>query len=693
MEVEATLQTRSVSNSAMGFVLVAIRNGWLSAIKQGEQPYFAFRYIIEVINTALRGDNQLITNAPVAFWDFLAAIKPKTEGFKTSQVQYGWEIVNSALGDSVAFQYSAVNPAYVFWGTDLPFSTINGYPELTAPPVLPAYTTAIGAQSFTSLLPFLGKSAMAQATGNAAGTGYLSKDTSAFAVCYPEIGESLQSEGGAAVTIYSERKIASPLLSKYAQYQPTGEYYRGWAKAGKNAGSSTYVIPRMLEFDTPKMYSNKASPIFKFYNFDEFFYVLSTTLVGAIENFYANLGNTNLPSCPLTSQDTQILLRQAILAVTCNHLGQDLLLGNAFYPMVPFSVGPNGAVYASGEMLLPTVLAENIRASCRRLHTLNKKNDGKFTNYISDHIPLLCRPSTLPQVGNFSTTIGGLPYLLYAGYPEETVNIIDLSVLRAGSPVFFSATGDIYGRRLADWNSWISKLQSCLSPLTDVGGCSGIIALSTVFYTNTVQDVTINQQDVVQLPLPQGVQEDPRITLDRCLIPIKKIVGKTRAVKNVGSVYKMTAFGADPVTPNYLNFWTEKEVVMNQCFTSEVFKIIKQLILPTHLSSGEQNQASLQAWQSFMVEPYLFSRSAAGGGGGDYVNVFPKIESRLKSMAQLDVKAFTSGDQQNEIVLSLIEMGKNGRGGFFANVAGFLAGAFIPGSGEMVKNLAGQIGL
>jgi len=700
MDVRATIVDHSVSNAAMGFVLTAIRNGWMSSIKTGETPYAAFRFIIDSIKTVLSGGAPTITNGPRAFWEFLAAVKPKPGGFKTSEVKYTWGIEDSGIADAIQYQVgNSTNPYYVFWGQDDFSSTINGFPVLVDG--TGTYTPEKGADSFSSMCDYLGKGPMTMMSGDPGEGSFLTSDTSAFSVVYPEIGMSAFTPGGAAITIYSERHITSPLLAKFAEYQPVGQYYRGWADAAKNGGSPCYVIPRLLECKTIQDLNNKASPIVKFYNFDEFYAVLALTCGMALQNYYSNLGSTGVTTCPLTAQEVQILLRQNILSVMHNHLAQDLTLGNDFYPITPFVVGPNGVSLNQATMLLPLVLCENIRASCRRIVSLGGK---KYPGYCADYIPLLARPITLPQLGNYSVTINEASFDIFTTAPSEVpMSLIDCSVPDGSSTKFLSLQGEAYESLTAAWNEWIVQLSSCLSPLTAVAAESGVVALSTVFYTNTEQDQpgpgdTIATPTITKQNSSKDVKNqnyDLRIRLTPSPVLARKAPPQRKVPKNRGNVVKriMSEGTPVPVAPSYIDFWTEKEILCNTEPNAPCFRILRDWILPSHLSTGEQNQASLQAWRSFFIEPFIVSKTIAGGEGGDTPAPFPGISSRLQRMASLDTKAFTSGDQQNSVVSDLMALAVNGRGGFFAQIAGTLAGAFIPGSGEIVNNIASSFGL
>jgi len=424
----------------------------------------------------------------------------------------------------------------------------------------------------------------------------------------------------------------------------------------------------MSEMQAIGQIKNKISPILQFYNFDEFFTVLSLAVGQALYLASQSQNTTSLTACPLSSQKVQILLRQAMISQFANYQAQDICLGNTFFPMKPFSVGPNGLATSQSSMLLPTFLAENIRCSVPRQVSLSGQ-DGLAQ---LDVIAVLARPADRPQLGNFTTGSPAVA-LVYTPNPAEVpVNIIDLSCVVSGNPLYLSASGNSIAADLDAWNSWIQTLSGNLSPLVSVGAASGVSALMTAFYTNT-------QQDNVIEPTPTNL-----------MTPI----ARKNSVKHFGTppAKSHVSLSSAPVIPGYIDMYTEKEILCNNVVTSEINKFVNLWILPAALSTGESSQASLQAWQVFQIQPYTIPRSQAGGNGGDVPSVYPTIGSRLKNMATVDTKASLS-EQPNEFICELVELGKRGRGGFFSSIAGALAGTLIPGSGDYVHSALESFGL
>lgn len=667
LPVLAIQSDRALMYLSMGVVLAGIRKGYMTLITSGESPYYAFRYLIDVLHSVLQGGAPLIQSAPIWLWELLAALAPKQVAFKTAQIEYKWRVNSTGLGDDPVFSYSGPSNVYsVAWGQGST-SVVNGYPVLVMPLSASYDQQTNGTASFKLLLQALGNEGLNKVVP-ALTNPYLKGDVSSFAVVYPEIGQSHGTNGALATTLYSEVAIQSPILSKFAEYQDPGAFYRGWHHATKSALSPTYVGCRMMEFESISQIRDKFSPILLVVNFDEFFYTLSTTLTLALESAATqNGGDSSLTACPLTVQDAQILLRQAMLPIFCNHLVQDVVLGSNFFPMIPLCVGPNGVAIGQSGMLLPTVLVENIRCCARRLMALGRNKN------IFDILVALCRPANQDPIGNFTVTgVPTIPLLYALPGPEVPIDLIDMHYISGPSSGYVTPTGNSYQDKIANWNMWIGTLAGNLSPLITVGAQSGVTALMTGLFTRTQQD-----NDLQTVP-------DAPVRLE------KKMSEKKFAL---GTVFpkKSLRYGG-PAVPTYLDSFLEKEVLCNNRTANVIWDFLKYFILPSAMSPGQVDTAGVQAWQTFQIQPYRIPAEVIAGGLGGSTPNFPSINSRLISLAALD---FKSANQQlaNDFVANLIKMGEQGRGGFFASIAGELAGSIFPGVGKVVSTALGGLGM
>jgi len=673
--IVCTYYDRAISYVAMGIVLKAVKRGfkWTDTTF-GDCPYYAFRYLIDIMTSALNGTIPQIQQAPHWFWDFLYAIKQKTVSYKTSQIKYSWVKFNSGYSDDIAFTLGTTPDEYtLFWGVT-GGSTVNDIPTLIAPP---PYVTQ-GANALNALFSFYSGQGWGKLIGDL-GQSMLDNDTSAFAACYAEIGQSFYSPGALKTTYYSERQVDSPVLAKIASYQ-TGKW-RGWQKAGATAGTSCYTGARISELST-QSWRNKTSPIFKFYNFDEFFEVLSLTLCLALENANSNV-LPNVTACPLTPLQVQLILRQNLIPFFNNEFAQDMRLeGPNFVDLLPFTVGPNGASYGRPAMLVPTLFAENVRCARRITHTLK----GKQGVQILDSIPVLARTPEKPQLGNY--VYGQSLSPLYAtGSGEVPVNLIDCSSVVGGITSYLDLNTEPITALITAWNEWIETIQTVLSPLVSLSPAPGAAALLTAVHTNiqrTVTPITPVVEDRISQPIggqPQNQQ------------PAREMVkrGSTKEF-HVGLTIARKRMGAAPV-PGSSYFDSVGDMVITSAagFNTAIYPYISIFVLPIVWSVNGLDDATQQAYQTFQCESIFIERTSANSS---FSNVMTATAyERHKQMAAADVKNVTQ-DGNTSLVQGLLDLEKHDGGGFFTGIASLIGDiAGVPQVRAVATAIGGLTGL
>jgi len=691
--IKCTYTDRAISDLAAGIVLKAMRHGYKwSDSSFGDCPYYAFRYLITIIKSAMNGTIPQIQQAPMWFWCLLYAIKQKTVNFKTAQVKYSWVETLSGESDDVAFTLGTGPDAYtLFWGVT-GSSTINEIPVLAAPPAYDP-TTNQGATALNQMFSFYSGAGSGALVGDPGKTPF-DYDTSAFAACYAEMGSSFFTPGGLKTTFYSERQVDSPVLSKIAEYQDGP--WRGWQKAGVTGGSTFYTGGRIseLKMDT---WRNKTPPIFKIFNFDEYFEVLSLCLCLALENANSNV-LPNVKPCPLTPLQVQLLLRQSLVPFFHNELAQDLrFAGPNFVDMLPMTVGPNGASYGRQSMMVPTFLAENIRC-CRRITHKLKTTRGKSDRQVIDVIPILCRSPEKAQLGQY--VYGDALNPLYAtGLPpplvEVPVNLIDLSATELGVTSYLDLNTEPFGALVTAWNEWIQTLQPVLSPLVNLSPAPGVAALSTVVYSNfqrnVVLDVPLQQNgDRVSQPIGGNGQTTKSVPPERSSIE-KRSSNKKNETFHIGGVIPRRRLGAAPaVGSSYFDTVGDTTISSVLGFNSALYPYISLWILPINWSTTGAQDATPQALQTFQCEATFLDRSSSNNSAGLIIgaNKTPSAYERHKLMASVDVKGVTQ-DGNHELIQGLVDLAKRGEGGFFTSVASMIGDAFgVPA----VRGIATAIG-
>jgi hypothetical protein len=667
--VLATIEDRTIAYLAMGMVLRAIKKGLMQSQTTDAVPYYCFRYLVDAFTSCLESGVSLITEAPSWYWEIFHALKPKQVGFKTGAISYSWKIVPTGQSLDQVFELGTGTSQFaVFWGTGGSPDVINGFPVLGT--VVP-YTRELGLAAIAKLWNYAaGRESKLIPDPGLKCTMY--NDTSAFSVVYPEIGASFFSVGAFRTTIYSERHIDSPILAKFAMYQPAGTpVYRGWQKAGLGAGSSSSVGPMWLDSGKLSIARTKFAPSIKFYNFDEIFETLSLTVATAMDNL--TKAGQNVTICPLTSQEVQILLRQAILPQFDNDVFQDLRYdASENVTMLPFVVGPNGAVTGTVDMLLPTFLAENIRC----MKKFSAHITPKFENSVITWYSVLGRPSPseASQLGNY--TFGGGTDVYSNLAQEVPINLIDVSAPLNQGVAYLDLTRTQIQQLKETWNQWITGLTAVLSPLVSVTGQKGIRVLNCNL--NTLY------ADRLELPPPQGASAPATTEKKKAVTktgPIGTSLGRLRLAATVG-----------PSGSSYFQAVGERRVTSVEPIKPELWPFLSKWVLPVVYSDDTLGQTSAQALQTFLVEPNTLPKSSAGGIGSPINTAFavPDSYTRHLSSAQIDCKAFATL-VNNELIQDLINADLKGRGGFFSGLLADMIGTAIPDFAATAKAIGSMV--
>lgn len=653
LPVTATVSDKAINNCALGIILHALKHG-LAAATDGPStnPYYMYKYLETSIRSAMQGVIPSIQQAPVWFWELLYAVRKKQAPFKLSQVNYSWDFSASAVGDDSPIPMGVGGEAYsVVLTASLSTDSVLGFPALG--PNVP-YTQDLGADAIGNLWAYCaGSEAMTKLIGDPGEKAFMYKDTSSFSVVYPELGGSYETSNALRSTIYSERVIQSPLFAKFASYQPEGtENYRGWQKAGVTGGSSGMIGPAIAQMTCFDEIRAKVPPTIKFYNFDEFFEVLSLTLAGAMSPSVGRASQAISP-CPLSPIEAQILLRQTMIPLFSNEQCQDIRMSQSNTElMLPFTVGQNG-VSQGTSMLLPTSLAENIR-SCKSFSNRIVKDNPRTTLHVKS---ILGRPANKPQLDNYLVESG--PLTVYStGIDSQLIRLIDCSSIQQNQVLYLDLTREQIKVLEESWNTWITGLTTNLSPLVSIGQTDGIAILKTCTLTNFQGQLT----PITNPPNPAPVLQKKNS---------KVICIKGLARKRLG------ASGPLPGT-GYFDLVIDRYTTSLQVLNSPCWKYLANWILPVSMSnpSGIEEQ-SIQAWGGFYSEAYRVPRSTAGGQGigiegnpGNSVTAY----DRHVTMAQFDVKSIAT-DGQNEIIDGLLELGREGRGSFLDAIASLVGPA------------------
>jgi len=677
-----SIDYRTIAMLAAAAIERSLTLGWTSNDSGSNtptpfQPYYAWIYLTNSLVSAAQGTFPAFQAAPEWFWELSAALANKNAPFKTGTINYQWSFFNGDSDTALPPEFS-LGDYFLYWGAVDPTSgnTTNGYPDLFAPP---PYTVALGEAAISSMFAFYKATALTKR--GMRDECYLKNDVSAFQTCYTEWGGSGVGTGGMSNTIQSECYLTSPVLAKFALYQDA--YWRGYQFFAKQAGTPSYIIPRMMEVLHPREMHQKIGPIFKFYNFDWFFLQLSYILAYALEESAKDQSKQPVLPCPLTSWGVQIMLRQVLMPRFYNYMAQDLTnqgaIPNNTISFVPFTTSPNGvslSTEAAPGVKLPFVFAEAIRAA-RRLSVRLRRG------LVQDFVPVLGRPNNLNRLDNFTYKgIGGNTTQLYAVLPGEVdISLVDLSWLDQGNRRYISANGATLTDTIRTWNEWITSLGNNLSSLVTVGTEPGIIALSTVVNTYHMRLGAPSQ-----LAVP-GITPQPAAT---------KALVKKHSALNVakGAKVDFKKVGAPEPEPGSSSFYSTiavSKLTGTQVFQEPLMRYLKAFPSPSTIGINYEADNSIEFQQVNQIEPFSIAFNDVEGSVVPLGN-YTSMQTIAATAALLDIK--TNLAAKSEAQIELESLAQEGSGGFFTSLASTIGESLgIPGVSQIARMVGDITGL
>lgn len=654
VDVTGIPDINAIQMLALGPVLAAIKKGWLAQGQSGgvtgaETAFNAWTQLIQAFLNTMQGAFPTVQSAPEWFWQICDAIKPKTVPFKTADASY--KMQNIAPLDFVPNSVCSYGsqPNFLVFGIPDASTLVNGMPVLI--PV--TWGASLGPNALQALFDFFPETLMCKRSG-AVQVPFLQKDVSAYAGCYSEWGYDKAGINGIATSLTSEVKITSPILSKLCVYGSE----RGYTDERRSSGSATYVLPRIMEFTEYRQFHNKAAPIIKMYNFDEYFEILALAVGRALQVANTSSIGTAPLICPLTSQEVQILLRQAMLPSFCNEMAQDLVSQDTV-SLTPFSTCINGYAAAGSDMLLPSFLVEMIRATGRKIVQMS----AEYPNYQVDFLPVLARSNDISQLGNYNWDA---THAVFTENPlEEPVNIIDMSCNPANAgQKFLLAECAVNIEKREEWNQFVHQLESVFAGISPIGTEKGISCLSTLFFSDFCNLSGFDQLPNTPQP-PQGKKGN--------------ILAKQHSKKQVmefGTPRKLAVKTTPVPVPGPSEYYQKLNIIHTSTSIAEngvEWKYQKVMPHAFNFAWGDPD-SFVSRRQVFNHEGFKISHTAQplySGPNGNESALGESVYNKHLAASSYCVRGQLASE--SEVERDIRVMGEKGRGGFLTSIAGFLA--------------------
>jgi hypothetical protein len=425
-------------------------------------------------------------------------------------------------------------------------------------------------------------------------------------------------------------------------------------------------------------------------DFNEFGDVVAKWVAGIQAAFVTNLMKTNVaPSpvqyeqiqCQLTLQETCILLRNVLMTAF-----KETQAGvHGLYPIVPasendntfvpFIVGTNTCFLTPSDMSLPTYLIENIRAlvgrSCHRggfdweyfIPALGQWSEDTLLE--TDYFYTI--PGSGVQIPSFlpSSEIGKRKVynekgeVAFAPLVEEVISLIDGSCTSGqaciNEPKALKQLSDL-------WENWFSKsgVAEFSTNVGVLGTEDGINALTSINMSRVCGDVTNTKvlQAMVDRKEKNKNVIDTRFSSKKLISPL--------------------------VAQPYTNVFALLDTQQSKMIATAYEEIQSIWILPTIRTRVDaRNIITPVRWQAIQDEPYSQSKILDTEG--------LTLDSLHSAYAMKMVRANLQPNKTWDDLF--VHLSEQGRGGIISGLVSKFADAVIPGSGQLVRDVGGALGI
>lgn len=513
---------------AVAVVSFAVERGFQEFSINDSVPSWALIYLSQVLINYTQNTVPMTTDIPLWLAILGQALVPCTVPTRTGKVTYKWELDTldaTTLYPSGTVQMGPLAYSKAWNIGVIGDTTVNGNFFEINPPL--AYSTANGQAAFESLMSFLAsyadgqnlenlKKMMKRVPSNASNA--YSLDVSCFAVNSPQAGGGFANAGGWNTEIKSEVPVATPLLAGVkSKSSTTGQdTQRGPLFSHFFAGDGLFLGGMLVGMLSPKQVRFRIPPVFHGYDLLEFVDTLCKAVTLATQEIVddpafpaeieANPGLVDTIKFPFTLQEIALMMRATIMTA----FKDTQFMVQGLYEILPSDVNDNQFVpLVSGfgtcslpgtsDMLLPMLLAENIRSSTYRSNNGYKggESNPKFVIPVLGkyHADTLDLESYSVFYKNAAGDVVTIPMFLdpadgmfvdqkhkRRSVGKGSVGVeapIDLIDGKTGSTfVAINDPGALSGLITA-WNQRITAISSHFTQLTTVGTEGGVPLLTT----------------------------------------------------------------------------------------------------------------------------------------------------------------------------------------------------------------------
>lgn len=600
----------------------------------------------------------------------LPSWRPKTVPFKTGTLSYAWKNGNSITISNVLTVRNYKTYWWVAGGADW-----NGYLTQVAPPNPSTNADAFDALAavYTTLGSDEGDCLKYEKVSE---TTEYSRDVSAYGAIANYYGTGNISGTGPAYSVENEVPYKSRILACTSILN--SDDGRVARKFSLSSGDSTSAagLPFIPSFKMD--FFKTAYPVqYKFLDLDEVVVVLQLWYLKLVAQSMKNRGNNVYSSqedfalAPFTNVSAQkfrIAVRQAVLsffAASCpaTQFINYTVDNNGFEP---FRCGSNTAPNNIQEMVLPSILVENLRMLLPAYGFIPTKYQQPRNAQIF-----------LPVWGIYKSREYE-PYNAYGTLWEEyqggliSSNTSLFSIDSSSDPSPIDGSGPsgecvdlnspTVNQVIAQWNSRVRALSAVSVPQTVLAGSSPVTLLTTNRYSSYLADVEVPLKDVPAY-LKRNIPSQYVKVVKRKSINLKLTTTKQAPTEELEQYYVPPTFSLiTQITRGYSSM---------QLITEELRQLFNYFIFPTIAITPNQSPSQRAVRVAVLESDILDFNTDAG-------SPFSNRYTDLEAFAALMAPGLANNGQLDDLVKIISSLNTKSKGGFLGDLLTGVASVVLP---------------